>query len=473
MTTTRRPPDMYQGPPPQQQSPYRRPTRRPPEPPGVDTMKVAGILFCISAAISSAGAILARETGTAQTSAFGGSFLILVLGLGLFQGVGAVRIFVLASAAIAGVAAIVMVFVLNPVRELQALALATLVAAGGYFALLLRKEASKTRVAVSVGFILAAAAGTVATQHWLEGYGKRAYARELREAASGQREYDNAVAGLSFTVPEGWVILRDDAEIYEEVPSKVALADPDAGAVVFLNYERKGPGLPTLDVYLDAVLEGLKRSGIEATQADRTDVTVGSAPARRMSVTWEEEGLPMEGFITSWLDGERILTLIGISLGGLTSNAQERFAVLEGALRFTAPIETALSDAAARLTAECSIFTPTSVRTIARRISPDSPTEAYFKVGWSWAQRGQGLLDGASQGELGEIMTDVFAQMSPADRTRFGNYSAKLMAGQRTGRSEDGAAMRILGGAVARLSPASLSRLQTLVDAALTGGGLT
>jgi hypothetical protein len=347
------------------------------------------------------------------------------------------------------------------------------VAAVGYVALLLSKEATKARVVVSVGLIVAGAAASLGAQHWLEGYGERAFAEELRKAATDQREYDNAVAGLSVTLPEGWTILRDDAEIYSEVPSQVTFADPDAAAVAFLNYERKGPGLLTLDHYLDAVLESLNGSGLEATQTERTDIAVGSAPARRMSLTFKEEGHPMGGFVTSWLDGERIFMFIGVSAGGLTAAAEERFAVLEGALRFTAPIETALSDAAARLTAECSVFTPSSVRTIARRISPDSSTEAYFKVGWSWAQRGQGLLDAEAQAQLGQLMTDVFAAMSPADRTTFADYSVKMRAGQQTSRGEDGAAMRILGRAVGTLPPTSLARLQTLVDAALTGGGLT
>ena len=171
MTTARRPPDMYQGPTPRAQSPYRSQPRRPPAPSGVDTMKVAGILFCVSAALSAVGAITSRESGAALTGAFGGSFFILVLGLGLLQGVNAVRVFVLTSAGIVGLAAAVMVFVLNPMRELQVLALGTLLAALGYFALLLRKEASRSRVAVSVGMILLAAGASLAAGHWLEGYG--------------------------------------------------------------------------------------------------------------------------------------------------------------------------------------------------------------------------------------------------------------------------------------------------------------
>jgi hypothetical protein len=79
----------------------------------------------------------------------------------------------------------------------------------------------------------------------------------------------------------------------------------------------------------------------------------------------------------------------------------------------------------------------------------------------------------ASQAELRELMGEVFGHMSPADRTAFGDYSARLMAGQRTEPAQDGAAMRILGRAVETLPPTSLSRLQQLVDAALTGGGLT
>jgi hypothetical protein len=67
-------------------------------------------------------------------------------------------------------------------------------------------------------------------------------------------------------------------------------------------------------------------------------------------------------------------------------------------------------------------------------------------------------------------MSRFFHELVPSDR--FGAYSEKLRAGRRTTRSEDVAAMRILGRAAGALPPASLARLQGLTDAALTVGGL-
>ena len=226
----------------------------------------------------------------------------------------------------------------------------------------------------------------------------------------------------------------------------------------------------TLDHYLDAVLAGLNESGLEAVQTGRSDVTVGRAAARRMALTWKEEGRPVSGFFSTWLDGDTIFMFIGAVPGQSTRGAEEGFAALQEALQFTAPVETALTDAEERLTTVCPIFTATSVRWIARKIPPGSPTEVYFRTGWSWALKGQGQLDAAAVAELGPLMGEVFSAMGPADRQAFGAYGEKLRSGARTSRTEDAAAMKVLGRAASALSPDSLGRLQGLTDAALTVG---
>lgn len=454
---------------------YRTPARRPPPPSGVDTMKVAGILFCISAVISAVASVALREPGdpmSTRTSALGGAFFVLLLGLALIQGVGGVRVFVLIAAAVGSLAAIAGAALLHSIRELQVLALAVLVTAVGYFSLLLSKEASKARVAVSVSLIVLGAGATLAAQVWLAGYAKRAFGERLRQVATDRREYSDPAAGVSIAVPAGWVILREDADMYRGVPSRVTLADPDAGTVAFLNYDRRAPGLLSLDHYLDVVLGRLNESGLEARQSERTDVIVGKAPARRMSLTWKEGGQRVNGFISAWLDGDSIFMLVGASVDPWSSAADERFAALERALQFTAPVETALSDAQTRLTADCPIFTAASVRTIGRKIPPGSATEAYFKVGWSWAVRGQGQLDAAAIAELGRLMREVFSSMPPAERQSFGSYTEKVRARRGTTRDEDVAAMHALGRAAGRLPPGSLERLQSLTEAALTVGAL-
>lgn len=467
MPTGRRPSHMS--------STHRRPARRPAPPSGVDTMKVAGTLFCISAVISAVVAAVTREADaplSAQTGAFGSAFFVLVLGLALIQGVNGVRVFVLGAAAVASLVSIGIAAVFHSIRELQVLALAIVLTAVGYFALLLQREASKVRVAVSLVLIVAGVAATLGAQLYVAGFARRAFGEELRKVASERRQYNDPTAGISIEAPAGWVILREDAELYQGVPSKVTLANPDAGTVAFVNYDQRRPGFVTLDHYLDAVLASLNEAGLEAQQTGRSDVTVGKASARRMELTWKEEDRPTSGFFSVWLDGDTIFMFVGAVPGPWTTSAEEHFEVLQRALQFTAPIETALTDAEARLTTECPMFTATSVRTIARRISPGSATEAYFKVGWLWALKGQGALDAAAQAELGQLFSEVYSGMSQADRTRVGAYSEKLRAGRRTTRNEDIAAMRILGQAARTIPPASLARLQSLTDAALTAGGL-
>lgn len=465
--------------PPMARGPIRPPASRPaslrPATAGsVDTMKVAGVLVCASAVLSIVLAAASRGPAASaeRNASLGSAFAALLFGLALYQGVGAVRTFVLGCAVVGGLASLVGVALLNSARELQLLLAAVLVTCVGYLALLLERRASRGRVVIAAGLVLAGAAGSVAAQLWLSGWERRAFGRELRPLLVEQRKYDDAASGLSIEAPRGWSLLEKEAPLFATVPAKVRLADADAGAVAFLNDELQPPGLLSLDHYLDALLESQKRAGLDARQLERRDTAVGKAPARRMSISWQHAKRPYSGFVSVWFDGPRIFTLFGATVGEWSDASEERFRSLEAALRFSAPIETALSDAQARLSRECPVFTDDALRMIARIVPPSSATETYFRTGWAWAIRGQGQLDAARMGELRELMAAVFARMSPAERERFGAYSERLRNGSRTTVEDDVAAMRILGKAAAALPTGSLDRLRAMVDTSLTVGGL-
>ncbi|MGE5126401.1 MAG: hypothetical protein ACM3PV_08920, partial [Betaproteobacteria bacterium] len=213
-------------------------------------------------------------------------------------------------------------------------------------------------------------------------------------------------------------------------------------------------------------------SGLEPRQKERRDTAVGRAPARRMSLAWTSGGHPYSGFVSVWEDGPRVFTLFGAAIGAWSERTEDRFRALEDALRFSAPVETALSDAQSRLTRECPVFTADAVRMVGRRIPPSSPPEVYFRTGWSWALRGQGQLDAGAAAELRDLMSSVFSRMSGAERGRFADYSERLRSGRATTAAEDAAAMGILGRAARALPDDSLERLRTRVDASLTVGGL-
>jgi hypothetical protein len=438
-------------------------------------MKVAGVLLCLSALAALVVPLVAKGSGAAPAAdagALGGAFMALLFGAALVQGVNAVRIFVLLCAGLGALAAVVAIALLNSVRELQLVLGAVLLSCAGYLVLLLERQASRARAVAGALLVVVGALGSLGAQAWLSGFERRAFARELRPLLADQGEYTDSASGLSLKAPAGWSLMRGDAELFKGVPAKVKLADPDAGTVAFIDDEPRPPGLLSLDHYLDRVLQNQKASGLEPRQKERRDTAVGKAPARRMSLAWTSGGHPYSGFVSVWEDGPRVFTLFGAAVGSWSERTEDRFRALEDALRFSAPVETALSDAQSRLTRECPVFTADAVRMVGRRIPPSSPPEVYFRTGWSWALRGQGQLDAGAAAELRDLMSSVFSRMSGAERGRFADYSERLRSGRATTADEDAAAMGILGRAARALPDDSLERLRTRVDASLTVGGL-
>jgi hypothetical protein len=438
-------------------------------------MKVAGFLFCLSAVASMVVAFVQKEAGgpaSERVGSLGGAFMVLLFGAALFQGIGAVRTFVLIVAGLFGAAAIVGIALLSAFREMQVLLGALLLTCIGYLVLLLEKQASRARVVVAVGLVLAGAVGSLGAPRWITGLERGAFARELRPLLADEREYADPSSGLSLKAPAGWSLLRGDAELFASVPAKVKLADPDAGTVAFINDEPRPLGFVSLDHHLDGILEGQREGGLEPKQHDRRDATVGPAPARRMSMGWKYAGRPYSGFVSVWQDGPRVFTLVGAAVGGWSSATEARFQALEASLRFSAPVETALSEAERSLMRDCPVFTADGVRLIGRRIPPASPVEAYFKTGWTMAIRGQGEVDARTAAELRDLMSAVFSNMSAPDRARFAAYGERLRSGVTTTGAEDAAAMRILGRAAAALPAETLDRLRLVVDSAVTVGGL-
>jgi hypothetical protein len=440
----------------------------------VNTMMVAGVLFCLSAALSVAVALTrAGGAGSAGGSAaLGGAFMVLVFGAGFLQGVGAVRVFVLACALLGGLASIAGIALLNSVRELQLLVAAVLLVCVGYLVLLVEKQASIWRVASAIILILAGTGASVGAEYWLGGIEKRAFGKELQPLLASGREFKDAESGLSLEAPAGWSLLKDDAALFASVPAKVKLADPEAGTVAFINDELKPMNLLSLDHYLDNVLQAQKESGLEPKQKERRDSAIGKTPARRMTLGWQHEKRPYSGFVSVWLDGPRVYTLFGAAVGEWSDATEARFNALEESLRFSAPVETALSEAQRLLSRECPVFNEAALRMIARKIPASSSSEAYFRTGWSAAIRGQDQIQPAAAAELRDLMRQVFAGMSDADRARFGVYSERVRAGAATTPTDDLAAMKILGRAATALPPEALARLRTVVDASVTLGSL-
>jgi hypothetical protein len=455
--------------------PARGPARRAASADSVDTMKLTGALFCISAVASMVVPFVRKEAfgeGAEGAASAGSAALVLLLGAGLYQGAGVVRGLVLVCAGLAALASLAAIPLFGSFRPMQLLMAATCVTSVGYLVLLLKTQASRARAALGVLLVVGGATALLSTPLGITGLTRSAFGNSLRPLLSDQREYADAASGLSLSVPPGWSIMRPDAELFASVPAKVKLADPDAGTVVFINDEPRGLGFVSLDHQLDLVLERQKASGLDPKQRDRVDATVGRAVARRMSLGWTHEGQPFSGFVSVWLDGPQVFTLFGAAVGGGAASTDERFRALEQALHFSAPVETALADAEKSLLRECPVFSADAVRMIGRKIPPASPAEAYFKTGWAWAVKGQRQMDPARAAELRDLMGAVYQHMGASERTRFGAYTERVRGGASTTPDEDAQSMRILGKAAAALPADSVAKLRATIDTAITVGGL-
>jgi hypothetical protein len=454
--------------------PPQRATRRAASAETVDTMKVTGVLFCLSAVASWVVPFIRQEAfgaGAEGAASAGSGFLVLLFGAALVQGVGAVRALVLACAGLGGLASLAAIPFFRGFRPMQLVMVAVCVTCVGYLVLLLQKQASRARAAIGVALVVAGAAASLSAPLGLTGLTRSAFGDSLRPLLSEERDYADAASGLALKAPPGWSFLRQDAPLFAGVPAKVKLADPDAGTVVFINDEPKGLGFQSLDHQLDLMLERQKASGLDPKQRDRVDTTVGQAPARRMSLGWTHEGQPFSGFVSVWLDGPQVFTLFGAAVGGGTAT-EARFRALEAALRFSAPVETALAGAEKILMRECPMFTADAVRAIGRRIPPSSAAEAYFKTGWTLAIKGQSQVDPTRAAELRDLMGAVYSRMGTTDRTRFAAYTERLRGGGGTTPAEDTQSMRILGKAAASLPADTLARLRGQIDTAITIGAL-
>jgi hypothetical protein len=238
--------------------PPQRAPRRAASPDTVDTMKLTGVLFCLSAVASWVVPFVRQEAfgaGPEAAASAGSGFLVLLFGAALFQGVGAVRALVLACAGLGGVASLVAIAVFRGFRPMQLLMAAVCVTCVGYLVLLLQKQASRARAAIGVVLVVAGAAASLSAPLGLTGLTRSAFGDSLRPLLSEEREYADAASGLALKAPPGWSFLRHDAPVFAGVPAKVKLADPDAGTVVFINDEPKGLGFQSLDHQLDLMLE--------------------------------------------------------------------------------------------------------------------------------------------------------------------------------------------------------------------------
>jgi hypothetical protein len=134
-------------------------------------------------------------------------------------------------------------------------------------------------------------------------------------------------------LPSGWTLATTDS-ISQRVP----------GAAIAANHWRTGAqaGLivnpatiaGSLEGYLGVVVGRLRQS-LALTEIDRASASLGPLQARRVEVSWIENGANFRGFLTACKAGDRYYLLIGWSPEDVYDLAGVEFRLLESSIQFT------------------------------------------------------------------------------------------------------------------------------------------
>jgi len=459
-------------------APY-RPAPRRPEPAGPNPMRIAGVLFLVSAVIAVVEHELLSKwihVDSNATQAYTHAGMACLLGVALFQGSSGAKKCVLwlsglGALALIGGLAVAAVAEPSVAEPLALIGLLGIVGVTGIFGLLVGDSPGRGRIVASAIAMLVASVGGLGAELWLLKAPERWLREQIQADATSERLFRDDEAGISVNVPTGWVILAEDSALVPAESARVALGETEVGAVALL-FEEDGTDFISLDHYLDHLM-ALRQESLESLEETlRTPVTIDKAAGRKAFFQWTVDGRHFEGFSTAWQDGETLFSFSGWTTQSLAGAAEERFSALEQAVAFEAPVATYVAETVARVTAACSFLSRSAVQTMLESMPRDASPGRYFRKGYEWASKGASLLPPEDAGELGEIMGRIFGAVSSRDRRILTGYIERARLGRATTASEDSRMNDLMGRAILALPEAEQTRLRSLIAVAISSGRL-
>jgi hypothetical protein len=436
---------------------------------------VAGILLLLAAVVTLAEPkILSRWIAVEpNTRTYAEAGLTALLGLALMQSSPGARKVVLwlgglGLLAFVGLGAMALgVPKYAPLLPFAGCGVASVVA---LFGMLVGRPGTARVAAWAVVFVLAVG-GSLFAEVWALKGAEREMRAAIAEWSAPEREFSDPAAGLRLKVPEGWVVLKPGNPLIDHQDAKLVLGHGDLGAVAAI-LQPQGEGYFSLDNYLDRVLALLKERYQDIQQEERSDVAIGKAMGRRMSLSWSIEGRRLDGFVTGWKDGTRYFSFLGFTPGGHAEEAEASFRGLEKAMVFDAPVDKRVKETVARVTAACPLLSAAAVESMLRSMPKDAPAELYFRRGYEWAGRGAGELGAGPMEEMRAITSALFRSLTASDRERLGVYLERVRAGQPTTAAQDRAMNEVMKRGILSLPAASQEDLRRLTERAIEVGRL-
>jgi hypothetical protein len=287
--------------------------------------------------------------------------------------------------------------------------------------------------------------------------------RRVRAATTSERRYADDTLGLKMSLPRGWSILRKDHGFFTPMSSaRLALAEPSAAAFGFLAVETPARGYPTLDVFLDRVLEERRRAEPLLNPLRREDVPGG---ARRLVATRRSGDETVESVLTVWKDGWTYYALV---VWGPAEHAGKAAEDLRAGITMQGHMAARLRQAIETVTAEVPLLTPAAAEMLMGQSQAQvlEPAEAFRRT-YLLAGRGLAALSPAEQREVGALSSDLYARVAGPDRARLGPYLERVRAGRPTDPALDQQMSRAVKAAMLKLPAARRQRLQALFEKAI------
>jgi len=287
--------------------------------------------------------------------------------------------------------------------------------------------------------------------------------RRVRAATTSERRYTDDALGLKMELPNGWSILRQGHGFFTPLPStRLALAEPSAGAFGMLAVETPARGYASLDVFLDRVFEERRRAE-PALHALRKEDAPGGA--RRLVATRRLDDRTIQSVVTAWKDGWIYYALV---VWGPAEDAGQAAEDLRQGITMQGHMAARLKQAIDTVTAEVPLLTPAAAEMLMGQSQAQAlePAEAFRRT-YLLAGRGLAALSAAEQREMGALSTDLYARVPGGDRARLGAYLERVRAGRDTEPALDQQMSRVVKAAVLKLPAARRQRLQALFEKAI------
>ena len=140
---------------------------------------------------------------------------------------------------------------------------------------------------LAAGFVLVAVGGVLA--YWLLTPKERAGDR-VREETVPERRFVDEGFGLRLDLPDGWALLKPESTLFVAPQARARFAQASVSAFGALTIEALPPGVMTLDVFIDHVVDLRRALVSDYREVGRVEVTLGGRPARRLQASWTEDG---------------------------------------------------------------------------------------------------------------------------------------------------------------------------------------